>query len=386
MLLGIDSLVKDAFRPIKGMKVGLLTNLSCCDSRLNTTISIFEKSKKIKLAAIFAPEHGLFSSLQDQVKSPDSKYHGQFKIHSLYGPRKEPELTSLQSLDAVVIDLPDIGCRYYTFLWSAMLMMAAASKLHKKTLVLDRPNPLGGIEVQGPSIDPGFESFVGLYSLPVRHGMTIGEICTMLNIEHDLQNDLQIIRAKNWQRRKYADELENHWTVPSPNMPDFSTALVYPGMCLLEGTNVSEGRGTTRPFEIFGAPWIDPEKTKLKLDKERIPGASFRAVYFMPTFHKFERQLCGGLHLYVTDRRRFDPIFTGLQVIKTIYDLYPDDFLWRQPPYEFEKDKMPFDILIGNDWVRNAIGKNTRIDKIEKRWQADVAKFKRLRNKYLLYN
>jgi uncharacterized protein YbbC (DUF1343 family) len=386
VLLGIDRLVKENFNPLRGMKLGLLTNISCCDRELHTTISRFEESRKVDLRAIFAPEHGFFTALQDQVKASDSQYRGRQRIHSLYGPRREPGLKTLKSLDTIVIDLPDIGTRYYTFLWSAMLMIAAAAKIGKKILILDRPNPLGGTTVQGPMIDPGFESFVGLYSVPVRHGMTLAELCNMLNHEYNLQADLKIIRMKGWQRAKYGDELQLKWTFPSPNMPCFSTSLVYPGMCLLEGTNVSEGRGTTRPFEMFGAPWVDSDQLMRNLEKYRIPGVAFRPTFFIPTFNKYRNQLCKGVHMYVTDRKRFDPVLAGLQVIKTIHDLYQDDFHWRQPPYEFEREKMPFDILIGNAWVRKELENNTSINTLVKKWQADLIRFKRLRNKYLLYN
>jgi len=386
VLLGIDRLVKNDFRPIKDMKIGLFTNISCCDSTLNPTISLFEKSKKIRLKALFAPEHGFYAALQDQVKSPDSRYLKQFTIFSLYGWKKKSMLRTLKGLDAVVIDLPDIGTRYYTFLWSAILMIAEAAKIHKKIFVLDRPNPLNGVAVQGPLINSGYESFVGLYSLPVRHGMTMGEVCNLLNEKYHLGADISVIKIQGWSRAKYADETGVFWTIPSPNMPCLSTALVYPGMCLLEGTNISEGRGTTRPFEIFGAPWIQPQQLVRVLDKCNIRGVVFRPTYFMPTFHKFSGQLCGGVGIHVTNRRQFAPVTTGIEIIKQIHELYPDKFRWRQPPYEFEKEKMPFDILIGNNWVRKAIESNASTNSIEKRWQPELLRFRRLRRKYLLYD
>jgi uncharacterized protein YbbC (DUF1343 family) len=383
--LGVDRLLKDNFKPIKGMRVGLLTNISCCDSELCTTISRFEKSTEIDLKAIFAPEHGFFSALQDQIKASDSHYHSGQPIHSLYGPRKKPNTRILESLDVIVIDLQDIGTRYYTFLWSAMFMISSAASMNKKIVVLDRPNPLNGMTVQGPMIDPGYESFVGLYSIAVRHGMTIGELCHMLNQEYEINADLEIIKMKGWQRASYGDEEDLLWTIPSPNLPCFSAALVYPGMCLLEGTNVSEGRGTTRPFEVFGAPWIQHEDLASRLRGSGIDGVTFRAIAFMPTFHKYRGRLCGGVHMYVTDRKRFAPISAGLQVIKIIRKMYQDDFCWREPPYEFEKKKIPFDILIGNSWVRKAIENKESIASTERRWRADLTRFKRQRKKYLLY-
>jgi uncharacterized protein YbbC (DUF1343 family) len=240
--------------------------------------------------------------------------------------------------------------------------------------------------VQGPLIEEGFESFVGLYSIPVRHGMTIGELCTMLNHLHSIGADIEVVRLQGWRRERYFDENRLDWTVPSPNMPSFMTALVYPGMCLLEGTNVSEGRGTTRPFETFGAPWIDPLVLARELNRTRMRGIKFRPTHFMPTFHKYRGKLCGGIQIYVKNHDEFDPLTCGLQIIQTIRRLYPEDFSWRRPPYEFEKKKMPFDILIGNSWVREEIEKGTEIQKIHKRWQAELKRFKEMRKKYLLYS
>ena len=386
VLLGIDRLQKDDFRPIRGMKVGLLSNISCCDSKLRPTISLFENSKKTELTTIFAPEHGLFSALQDQVKSPDSRYNRRIKVFSLYDRQRKPALRTFKKLDAVVIDLPDIGTRYYTFLWSAMLMIEQTARARKKIFILDRPNPLNGITVQGPMIDEGYESFVGLYSIAIRHGMTMGESCTMFNEEYHLGADISVVKMKGWRRNHYLDNAKIHWTMPSPNMPYFSTALAYPGMCLLEGTNVSEGRGTTRPFEVFGAPWIEPHRLADALNKNRIPGALFRPTYFKPTFHKYRGELCGGIQIYVEDRKTFTPVMAGIEIVRSIKKLFPRYFRWRRPPYEFEKEKMPFDILIGNSWVRKAIEDGRPTSTMQKQWQRDLKKFKVTRNKYLLYS
>jgi uncharacterized protein YbbC (DUF1343 family) len=255
----------------------------------------------------------------------------------------------------------------------------------KTTYVLDRPNPLNGVEVSGPVLDPKYNSFVGLYPMPIRHGLTIGELCNLINTEYHLNARVQIVKMKGWRRQYYHVNTGLKWTIPSPNMPSFGTAFVYPGMCLLEGTNISEGRGTTKPFEIFGAPWIDPFRLTLRIKKQRITGADFRPTYFIPTFNKFKGKLCGGAQIYVTDFKKFDAITTGLTIIKTIKNLYPKEFTWQKPPYEFEKRKMPFDILIGNSWIRKAIENNRTIKSIKKKWQKDLQKFKRIRKNYLLY-
>lgn len=386
VLLGIDRLMRRDFGPLGGMKIGLLSAVSCCNSELSQTISVFRNTKTVKLRALFAPEHGLHAALQDQVPAPDFNYGKNIAVHSIYGVERRPTLAALRDLDAIVIDLHDIGTRYYTFVWSAMLMIRGAARAGKKIFVLDRPNPLNGLTVQGPLIERGYESFVGLYSIPVRHGMTIGELCTMLNHVHSIGADIEVVRLQGWHRERYFDDGSLDWTVPSPNMPSFMTALVYPGMCLLEGTNVSEGRGTTRPFETFGAPWIDPQILTSELSGARMRGIKFRPTHFMPTFHKFKGKLCGGIQIYVKNRNEFDPLTCGLKIIQIIRRLYPKDFSWRRPPYEFERKKMPFDILIGNSWVRDEIDKGTEIEKMRKRWQAELKSYKEMSKRYLLYS
>ena len=368
------------------MKIGLLSSTACCDSRLRPTITLFENTKKIELKAIFAPEHGFYGALQDQVKAPDALYGRRVKIHSLYGTTRKPKRDALRKVDAVVIDLIDIGTRYYTYTWSAMLMIEEAAKIGRKVIILDRPNPLNGTTVQGPLIEAGFESFVGLYSIPIRHGMTIAELCTMLCKQNDICADIHVIKVTGWRREYHADDTRMTWTLPSPNMPHLSTALVYPGLCLLEGTNVSEGRGTTRPFETFGAPWIYPHELLRALKKSSIKGVDFRPTYFIPTFHKHRGQLCGGMQVYVTNRKKFNPVLAGLEIIRTLIKLHPDKFRWRQPPYEFERKRMPFDILIGNSWMRKALENNKTVTALQKRWHTDLEKFKVMRKKYLIYN
>lgn len=304
---------------------------------------------------------------------------------SLYGRQLSPSRKVIESLDTFVIDLIDIGCRYYTFLWTATLIMSAAKKSGKEVVVLDRPNPLGGRRVQGPVLDPGCASFVGLFPIPVRHGMTIGELSRLINDEFEIKCQLEVITMKGWERSMYFHETGLPWTIPSPNMPAPETAYVYPGMCLLEGTNVSEGRGTTRPFELFGAPWIRPDDTAEALNRLRLPGVRFRPAFFRPAFHKYRGEMCGGAQIIVVDLPDLDPVVLGLTVIKCLRDLYPGKFRWRLPPYEREKKKMPFDILVGNKWIRHSLEKNRPVAEIERRWQKGLRAFLKIRKKYLLY-
>lgn len=387
MYSGINTLIFNKFKPLIGARVGLCTNISSCDSYMRPTIQLFSRDKTLKLKAVFAPEHGLYGALQDQVKADDHyDKDKKIKVYSLYGRKLAPDINILKNIDTLVIDLQDIGSRYYTFLWSALLMIKQMAKLKKKTFILDRLNPLNGDTVQGPVLEPEFSSFVGLYPIPIRHGMTIGELCNLINNEFNLGAEIKIIKMKSWLRRYYFSDSELPWTVPSPNMPTFRTALVYPGMCLLEGTNISEGRGTTNPFEIFGAPWIDPFCFVKTIKSKKITGVNFRPTYFMPTFNKYKSKLCGGAQIYVINIKKFNPVTMGLEIIKTIKNLYPDKFKWQKPPYEYERHKLPFDILVGNSWIRRAIEKNKSIASIKNRWDQDLSKFKKVRKKYLIYD
>ena len=383
---GIDVLMGRGLLPIRGYKVGLSTNIASCTTSLEPTISIFTKQKSFKLNAVYAPEHGFFGALQDQVRAK-TYYDKERKIsiYSLYGKNLVPDQTILKKIDILVIDLQDIGTRYYTFVWSALMLIEQAANLGKKIFILDRPNPLNGETVQGPVLEPEYVSFVGLYPVPVRHGMTIAELCALVNDELDLDADIEVMRMKGWTRDQYFNDTGLCWTMPTPNMPSFSTALVYPGMCLLEGTNISEGRGTTRPFEVFGAPWIGPFSFIKELNKKKIRGVMFRPTFFIPTFNKYKGRLCGGAQIYVTNDRRFDPFSTGLEIIHTIRRLYPKKFRWRKPPYEHETRKMPFDILAGNRWIREHLEKGKSVASIKQRWQMELYGFKRKQRKYLLY-
>ncbi len=386
MELGIDRLVENQFKSLAKARIGLVTNFSCCDSNLVPTIKLFANQKKADLVAIFAPEHGLYAALQDQVKAGDYlDKKTKTRVSNLYGQTLMPDTELLRKVDVLVIDLQDIGTRYYTFVWSAILMIKAAAALQKEIVILDRPNPLNGIRVQGPVLEPGYASFVGLYAIPVRHGLTIGELCFLINEEYGLGGRIRVIRMRGWSRSYYYDQTGLAWTMPSPNMPCLDTALVYPGLCLLEGTNISEGRGTTRPFEVFGAPWIDSFDLVAAINRKDIPGACFRPTFFIPQFGRHTGRLCRGAQIYVLDRQRFEPFSTGLEIIRTVIRLYPKRFRWRKPPYEFENKRLPIDILCGNSWISRALENKRSVEYLKKRWEKDLKRFKRMRNKYLLY-
>lgn len=384
MLLGIDILTRNGRHLLQNKNLGLVTNLAATDGRLRPTVQRLVGCFGRRLKVLFAPEHGLGGVLQDQVGAPDWM-NASVPVVSLYGPRRSPSPAMFRGIDVLVVDLPDVGSRYYTYAGTAFLAIRNASRERVKVLVLDRPNPLNGTTIQGPVLERKYRSFVGMASVPVRHGFTIGELLRFLAHQESLREKPEVIRVTGWKRHQYYDETGIAWTIPSPNMPTLDTALVYPGMCLIEGTNLSEGRGTTRPFELCGAPWIDPFQLVGELDRVRVPGVRFRPVFFKPTFHKHAGRTCGGIHLVVTDRNRFDPVLTALQIIMTVRALHPRRFAWRRPPYEFERRRIPFDILIGNGWIRPGIEQGLGLRQLEMRWRAALRDFDQTRREHLLY-
>jgi uncharacterized protein YbbC (DUF1343 family) len=320
-------------------------------STLEHTSKILERynGDLFRIAAFFGPQHGFLGQTQDNMIEWQSYEHPRLgvPVYSLYGEHREPTATMLKDVDLVLVDLQDIGTRCYTFIWTLYLCMQACEKHDIDVLVLDRPNPINGVSIEGPVLDSSYKSFVGMHPIPVRHARTIGELAQQFHDEAFLSGRLSILPMKNWARAMWFDQTGLPWVMPSPNMPTLDTAAVYPGMCLLEGTNISEGRGTTRPFEIFGAPFVDVEALCRELNALQLPGIFFRENYFEPTFQKFAGQLCGGAQLHVTDRESFRPFETGVQIIRCLRRMYGDSFQWRKPPYEYETEKLPIEILLG---------------------------------------
>jgi uncharacterized protein YbbC (DUF1343 family) len=306
-------------------------------------------------------------------------------IYSLYAKTRKPAPEMLSNVDVLVVDLQDVGARYYTFIWTLELCMQVCSSLGKILIVLDRPNPINGEMTEGPVLDPAFASFVGLRPLPVRHGMTIGEVGAYLRDTFHSGLDYRVFPLQGWKRKMWFDETGLPWVLPSPNMPTLDTALVYPGVCLLEGTNLSEGRGTTRPFEIFGAPFIHAETMVNVLKEFRLPGVAFRPLSFQPTFQKHSGALCNGAQIHVTNRDEFRPFKTGVAIIKAIHNTYPRDFAWKQPPYEYEEVLLPIDILAGTDRLRKDIESWADLDTMEAWWKEEAKTFEKIRRKYLIY-
>ncbi len=371
---------------IRGRRMALLCHQASVDARLEHAATLLADFPRARLVRLFAPEHGLWGAAQDHaaVSAARDPVTG-LPVVSLYGSRRAPTPGMLRGLDILVVDLQDVGARYYTFVWSMALAMRACGRAGVPVVVLDRPNPLDGVTLEGNIPDPAFASFVGLYPLPARHGMTIGELARHLNGAHALGCDLTVVAMSGWRRPMRWEDTGLPWVAPSPNMPTPDTARVYPGGCLIEGTNLSEGRGTTRPFEWVGAPYLDAHRYAERLERARLPGVRFRPVRFQPTFHKWAGRLCGGAQVHVTDRGRFQPFLTGLALIAAARRLAPRGFAWRSPPYEFERRRLPFDLLCGTDEVRRALERREPLGRLERRWQRALDAWTKRRARWLLY-
>jgi uncharacterized protein YbbC (DUF1343 family) len=386
---GLDLLCAWDFAPLRGQRVGLVTHAAAVDSRLRPTIDLLRAAPGVRLAALFGPEHGLTGAAQDlaPVAASEDAAAG-LRVHSLYGDTFEslsPRPEHLEGLDTLVIDLVDVGSRYYTFQATMLLCLEAAARHGLRALVLDRPNPLGGEAVEGPALRPDFESFVGLHPLATRHGMTVGELAGMYRAERGLRGELEVVPCEGWRRPQYFDETGLPWVMPSPNMPALDTAVVYPGQCLIEGTNLSEGRGTTRPFELCGAPWVEPRALAARLREAGLPGVAFRPAWFTPTFQKWAGRACGGVQLHVTDRDAFRPVRTGLAVMYALREASAGQFGWRREPYEFVTDRPAIDLLFGSDRERKALEEGAPPEQIARAWEAEEEAFRARRRPFLLY-
>jgi uncharacterized protein YbbC (DUF1343 family) len=288
-------------------------------------------------------------------------------------------------IDVLVIDIQDVGARIYTFIYTMANCLRAAARAGIPVIVCDRPNPIGGVAVEGPMLEPGYESFVGQFPIPMRHGMTVGELARLFNDAHGIGAALEVVKMEGWTRGMYFDDTGLPWVMPSPNMPTLDTAVVYPGTVLFEGTMLSEGRGTTRPFELIGAPWFDGEALAVRMNALGLSGVHFRPAIFEPTFQKHARETCGGVQIHVTDREAFAPVEAGAALLRECYGSAPKQFKWRDPPYEYEHDKMPIDILAGSPQLREQIERQTPLAEIVASWREGESAFEATRKPYLLY-
>jgi uncharacterized protein YbbC (DUF1343 family) len=383
--LGTDVLL--ASPRLRGKRVGIVCNHASVDRGFEHVVDRLAAADGVTLAAIFGPQHGFRSDVQDNmIETP----HGddatrRVPIYSLYSDTREPTADMLRGLDALVVDLQDIGARIYTYIYTMANCMRACGRLGVPVIVCDRPNPINGVDVEGAALVPGYESFVGQFPIPMRHGMTIGELARLFNGHFKLGADLEVVKMDGWRREMFADDTGLPWVMPSPNMPTLDTAVVYPGTVLFEGTLLSEGRGTTRPFELVGAPGIEAERFAQQLNALGLPGVFFRPAVFEPTFQKHAKRACGGCQLHVTDRRAFKPVLTGAALIGAFYRAQPGTPIWRQPPYEYEHEKLPIDILAGSPSFREQIESGMSATAMADSWRADERAFKQRRAEYLLY-
>ena len=385
LTLGSERLL--ASETLDGRRVGIVCNPASVDHALRHIADRLKTHGGATLAAIFGPQHGFRSDVQENMIETGHACD-EFRrvpVYSLYSETREPTAQMLRGIDTLVIDLQDVGTRIYTYIYTMANCLVAAKKHGLTVIVCDRPNPIGGTAVEGPMLVRGYESFVGMYPIPMRHGMTIGEIARLFNEHFAIGADLEVIAMEGWTREMYWDETGLTWIISSPNIPTFDTTTVYPGAVLFEGTNVSEGRGTTRPFELIGAPWVIAERFAEAMNRRELPGVFFRPALFEPTFHKHAKQGCAGCQIHMRDRWTFRPVEAGVALIDAFRSASPEQFAWKPPPYEYEFEKMPIDCLAGSSVLRQQIESGISPREIARSWQDDVDRFDAIRRKFLLY-
>jgi uncharacterized protein YbbC (DUF1343 family) len=372
---GIDVLERDAFAPLAGTRVGLITNHTGINRRGESTVRLLHDADNVRLVALFSPEHGLEGKLDVSKISDARDASTGLKVYSLYGETRRPTAESLADVDTLVFDIQDIGARFYTYISTMGLAMQAAAEHGKRFVVLDRPNPINGVDVQGPVLDDGRQSFVGFHTLPVRHGMTTGELARMFQAEMDLEDlDLEVIRMEGWRRSDYFDATGLLWVNPSPNMRSLTQALLYPGIGLLETTNVSVGRGTDTPFEVIGAPWINGLELAGRLNRAGLEGVAFVPIRFTPMASKFSGEECGGVNVIITDRKALHPLRTGLEIARQLRLVYPGD--WNAKAYAR---------LLNDQATLDAVTAGKAVKEMEAISRGELEEFLKRRERFLLY-
>jgi beta-N-acetylhexosaminidase len=381
---GLEVLLESRLDLLAGRRAGLIASVSSVDRALVSTVERLHRCPEVRLAALFGPEHGLRGEAQagEHVGGTTDALTG-LPVYSLYGAMQKPTPEMLAGLDVLVIDLQDGGVRFYTFLYTMAYAMQAAAESGLPVIVLDRPAPINAVTVEGPVLEPAYASFVGLYPIPLRYGMTVGELAGLFNHAFNINCDLTVVPLAGWRRELWFDQTDLPFVPPSPNLPTLAALTVYPGTCLVEGTNLSEGRGTTMPFQYIGAPWVAAEGLAAALNGLELPGVRFRPVYFTPTFSKHQGAQCGGVHLYVTDRTAFRPVETTLHLLATVKRLYPEDFAWLDP--WTPGGHRSIDLLSGSSAIREGLDAGTPVDDLAAAWQDDLRAFERVRAEYLLY-
>lgn len=368
------------------MRLGLLCNQASVSRSLSHASDLLAQKKlKLDLKLFFGPQHGIRGEKQDNMVESDDFIDSRTRlpIVSLYSKTREPRAEQLKLIDCLLVDLQDVGCRIYTFMYTMANCMRIAKATGCKVVVLDRPNPIGGIAVDGNVLEPAFASFVGQYPIVTQHGMTLGELAKLFNGVFGIGCDLEVIGVNGWKRERQADTWDRDWIPPSPNIPTLAAARLFPATVLFEGTNISEGRGTTKPFEWIGAPFIDPDRLSAHMNQHKLSGVFFRPVYFQPTYQKQKDRVCGGVQLHITDPKKFKPVRTGNELLYAVRALYGDKLQWKQPPYEYELEKLPIDLIAGTDQLRLAVDAQKGLRAFHDRVNADVSAFGRMRKRVL---
>ena len=371
--VGADRIFEGPYREwFASQRIGLITNPTGVNSRLQPTAALLARCSGAEVAALFGPEHGFLG-----YETAEKPVVSTARIHSLYGPTRKPTPEMLAPLDVLIYDMQDLGARFYTYISTLFLCMQAAAESAIPLIVLDRPNPVGGLRVEGPRLDPAFRSFVGIFDVPIRYGLTPGELARFFNTEAELRCDLRVVPMRGWRRHLWFDQTGLQWISPSPDIATVATAAVYPGMCLLEGTNLSFGRGTVRPFELIGAPWVNAQALVARMNGLNLPGARFRSQAFVPGSGEFAAQVCQGLQVHLTDREQFEPLGAALHLIGAVIALHPREFSWRNDH---------FDRLAGSDRLRRALQRGESAESITGHWRSGVSSFEGARRSCLLYD
>ncbi|MCD6430599.1 MAG: DUF1343 domain-containing protein [Deltaproteobacteria bacterium] len=385
--LGLEGFVEQAKSLPTGCRAAFLTHQAAVDNHGVTSLERIRRGFPDLVQSVWSPQHGFYGDRQaNMIASKDfSDPLSGLPVYSLYGDQRQPTPEMFLEIGLILVDLVDVGCRVYTYVWTLYLLLIEAARAGVKVVVLDRPNPLGGLGVEGnlPRFD--HSSFVGLYPLPMRHGLTLGELAYYFKYYAGIDVELDIVEMEGWRRSLCFSETGLFWVLPSPNMPTLATAMVYPGQVLLEGTNLSEGRGTTLPFELCGAPFIDPRALLAEIDLQAANGVFLRPTWFTPTFDKWAGELCGGLQLHVVDFKKFSPYRFTLALLKAVIRLYPDDFVWLAPPYEYEYKKLPIDILTGDPLIRQVLENGGDLDLLEESWGDSLEEFYGRHNNVIIY-
>jgi len=384
---GLERFIETPPEWIHGCRLGLLCNPASVDRNFRHARNLINKRFPGQLKALYSPQHGFFAEKQDNMIESKDMIDPELNIpvFSLYGETRIPTKEMFDSFDALIIDLQDVGTRVYTFIYTMSYCLKAAKRFGKKVVILDRPNPVGGSVVEGNCLSSECESFVGRFPIPMRHGMTMGELSLLFNNYYGLGCDLEVITMAGWDRNMYFNDTGLPWIPPSPNLPTITSAMVYSGQVLWEGTNVSEGRGTSQPFEVFGAPFIDTEKVLSDMGGSNLEGAILRYIVFEPTSNKWKGTLCRGFQIHITDPNKFNPYITSLKLLKSVCSRHKGKFEWKQPPYEYEFERLPIDLILGDKEIRRRIEKNDDIDEIVRYWQDDLNEFIGISKMFHLY-